>query len=89
MALRRAAQVIEHQPRNRSTRLEERALHIFEQPRGRAVLRRAEGAQPIKNLAVTYQKIVLAQTAVAPEDEMKPLYGAADASVDSIKQACG
>lgn len=43
----------------------------------------------IKNLAVTYQKIVLAQTAVAPEDEMKPLYGAADASVDSIKQACG
>ena len=43
----------------------------------------------INDLANTYQKIVLAQTAVAPEDEMKPLYSAADASVASIKQACG
>ena len=36
MALRRAAKVVEHQPRNRVTWLEERALHIVEQPRGRA-----------------------------------------------------
>ena len=40
-------------------------------------------------LGYTYQKIVLAQTATAPNDELEPLYTEADASVAKIKQACG
>ncbi len=58
-----------------------------------AAVQNPEGSEQlitsIKSLAMTYQKIVLAQTAVAPENEMKPLYTAADASVAAIKQACG
>jgi len=40
-------------------------------------------------LGASYRKIVLALTATAGDDELKPLYESADTAIASIKQACG
>jgi len=42
-----------------------------------------------QTLGASYRKIVLALTANTGDDELKPLYEAADTSIASIKQACG
>ena len=39
-------------------------------------------------LGASYRKIVLALTATAGDDELKPLYEAADTAIASIKQTC-
>jgi len=46
-------------------------------------------AAAARDLAFTYQRIVLAQTASAPHEQLKPLYDDADSSVAAIKKNCG
>jgi hypothetical protein len=41
-----------------------------------------------RGLAISYQQIILAQTATAPQEQLKPMYEKADGNVNSIKQEC-
>jgi len=42
-----------------------------------------------RNLAFSYQRIVLAQTATASHDELEPLYADSDNAVAQVEKACG
>ncbi len=42
-----------------------------------------------RTLAFSYQRIVLAQTATAPHDELEPLYTESDEAVAQVEKACG